>query len=306
VPARQLGAAFTSPVTLGIVVAYVVGKPLGIAGASALTTWLSRGRLRPAVGWGAVTAGGAISGIGFTIALLIADRAFEGGRLAEAKIGVLAAVVLSFALTWCVTLVLSRLPRAVRRRALLGRAEQLEDLATPVDQERDHIRGPHDALVTVVEYGDFECPYCGEAEPVIRDLLAGFGDVRYVWRHLPLADVHPHAVMAARAAEAAGGQGRFWEMYDQIFAHSQALDGPGLHRLATSIGLDMERFRRDLDTRSVAVRVAEDAETADLSNVSGTPTFFINGRRHYGAYDIQSLSAVVRTALERVRAVRPH
>lgn len=306
IDARQLAAAFTSPVTLGIVVAYVVGKPLGIVGASALTTRLSRGRLRPAVGWGAVTAGGTISGIGFTIALLIADRAFQGGRLAEAKVGILAAVVLSFLLTWCVTLVLNRLPRAVRRRALLGKSQQLEDLAVPVDPERDHVRGPHDALVTVVEYGDFECPYCGEAEPVIRDLLADFGDVRYVWRHLPLADVHPHAVQAARATEAAAEQDRFWEMHDQIFAHPQALDSRGLERLATAIGLDIERFRRDVETRAVAVRVAEDAESADLSNVSGTPTFFINGRRHYRAYDIESLSAGVRGALERAKAALHH
>lgn len=192
------------------------------------------------------------------------------------------------------------------RRALLGKAQQLEDLAVPVNPERDHVRGPHDALVTVVEYGDFECPYCGEAEPVIRDLLADFGDVRYVWRHLPLADVHPHAVQTARAAEAAAEQDRFWEMHDQIFAHPQALDVRGLERLAEAAGLDMERFRHDLESRAVAVRVAEDAESADLSNVSGTPTFFINGRRHYRAYDIETLSAAVRVALERAKAALHH
>ncbi|MFD3454941.1 Na+/H+ antiporter NhaA [Streptomyces sp. NPDC058691] len=304
VNASQLSAAFTSAITLGIIAAYVIGKPLGMVGGSALTTWLSRGRLRPPVGWGAVAVGGTISGIGFTIALLIANRAFEGRQLAEAKIGILCAVLLAFVLTWLVTLVLSRLPRARRRRALLGKAQQLEDLAEPVDPGRDHIRGPHDAMVTVVEYGDFECPYCGEAEPVIRDLLADFGDVRYVWRHLPLSDVHPNAVLAARATEAAAVQERFWEMHDQIFAHPQSLDGQGLVRLATAIELDMERFRRDLDARPVAVRVAEDAESADLSNVSGTPTFFINGRRHYGAYDIETLSAAVRTALERAKTLR--
>ena len=105
----------------------------------------------------------------------------------------------------------ARLPARRRSRALLGTAETIVDLADPVDPERDHIRGPADAPVTIVEYGDFECPYCGQAEPIVRELLADFGDVRYVWRHLPLADVHPRAQMAAEAAEAAGSQGAFWQ-----------------------------------------------------------------------------------------------
>src|SRR5439155_6893381 len=111
------------------------------------------------------------------------------------------------------------LPKRLRIRALLGTTEVIADLAAPVDPERDHIRGSEDAPVTLVEYGDFECPYCGQAEPVVRELLADFGDVRYVWRHLPLSDVHPQAELAAQAAEAAAAQGAFWEMHDLLLGH---------------------------------------------------------------------------------------
>jgi protein-disulfide isomerase len=147
-----------------------------------------------------------------------------------------------------------------------------------------------------VEYGDFECPYCGQAEPIIRQLLAAFGDVRYVWRHLPLTDVHPRAQAAAEAAEAAAAQGQFWAMHDKLFRHQDALGQDALARYAGEAGLDVERFQSDLDERRGAARVAADVESADLSSVSGTPTFFINERRHYGAYDIETLSAAVRTA----------
>jgi protein-disulfide isomerase len=191
------------------------------------------------------------------------------------------------------------LPSRLRTRALLGTAESIVDLAAPVDPQRDHVRGPEDAPVTVVEYGDFECPYCGMAEPTIRELLAGRGDVRYVWRHLPLSDVHPEAQMAAEAAEAAAEQGAFWEMHDLLFRHQDALRPGELVRYAGELGLDVERFRDDLRRRTRAARVAEDVDSADLSGVSGTPTFFINGRRHYGAYDITTLTAAVTTARKR-------
>jgi protein-disulfide isomerase len=179
---------------------------------------------------------------------------------------------------------------------LFGTAESIVDLAVPVDPDRDHIRGPEDALVTLVEYGDFECPYCGLAEPVIRELLRNFGDIRYVWRHLPLNDVHPHAQLAAEAAEAAATQGAFWEMYEQLLTHQDALSRDDLVGYAAELGLDTDRFANDLDEHAGAARIAEDVDSADLSGVSGTPTFFINDRRHYGAYDIDTLSAAVRTA----------
>ncbi|MFD5779151.1 Na+/H+ antiporter NhaA [Streptomyces sp. NPDC126933] len=301
----QLARAFSSPITLGILFAYVVGKPVGILGASLLTTRLSRGQLRPPVGWGATAAGGTIAGVGFTVSLLIATLAFRGDRLEEAKIGILTAVICSFAATWLVTWVIGTLPRRPRIRALLGTAESIVDLSDPVDPDHDHVRGPRDAPVTVVEYGDFECPYCGLAEPVIRALLADFGDVRYVWRHLPLNDVHPNAQLAAEAAEAAAEQDAYWEMHDLLLGRQDALQPGDLLRYAQDLGLDADRFHRDLRSHTGAARVAEDVETADVSGVSGTPTFFVNGRRHHGAYDIAGLSAAVRAARERSALIEP-
>ncbi|HEU5158972.1 MAG TPA: Na+/H+ antiporter NhaA [Streptosporangiaceae bacterium] len=298
-----LGEAYTSPVTLGILVGYVVGKPIGILGLSALVTWISRGRLRPPVGWAAVAGGGAIAGIGFTVALLIATLAFSGPRLDEAKAGILSAALGATALTWIVVRLTALLPARLRLRALLGTAESIVDLAAPVDPARDHIRGPAAAPITVVEYGDFECQYCGQAEHVIRELMAGAGDVRYVWRHLPLSDVHPQAQLAALAAEAAAAQGKFWELHDLMLARQDALGSRDLVRYAGELGLDVERFRMDLRKNTGAAHIAEDVDSADVSGVSGTPTFFINGRRHHGAYDIAGLSAAVRTARKRV-AVR--
>ena len=211
-----LERALTSPITLGILVGYVVGKPVGILGSAWLLTRLTRGRLRPPVGWAAVAGGGTIAGIGFTVALLVATLAFQGSELEEAKLGILSAALGAALLTWLLFRATALLPRSLRIRALLGTAEPLVDLYVDVDPERDHIRGPLEAPVTVVEYGDFECPYCGQAEPVVRELLRDFGDVRYVWRHLPLNDVHPNAQLAAEAVEAAADQGAFWEMHDLL------------------------------------------------------------------------------------------
>jgi Na+/H+ antiporter NhaA len=295
--------AFTSPITLGILFGYGLGKPLGILGAAALGTRLSGGRMRPPVGWAAVLGGGTIAGIGFTVSLLIASLAFDGRQLEQAKIGVLSAVVFAMVATTAVAVVTGRLPEARRARAMLGTAQSVVDLADPVDPERDHVRGAVDAPVTVVEYGDFECPYCGQAEDVVRELLADFGDVRYVWRHLPLTDVHPHAQFAAEAAEAAAAQGRFWEMHDLLFDRQDALKIKDLLRHAKEIGLDVDAFREALKSRKGAPRVAQDVESADLSGVSGTPTFFINDRRHHGAYDIESLSAAVIAARDRALLV---
>jgi Na+/H+ antiporter NhaA len=294
-----LATAFTSPVTLGILIGYVAGKPIGIIGASWLLTRISGGRSRPPVGWAAVAGTGAAAGIGFTVSLLIANLAFTGVRLEQAKLGVLSAALVSSVLSFLVFQTVARLSPLRRSRALIGTADVLVDLAVPVDPERDHIRGPEESLVTVVEYGDFECPYCGQAEPVVRELLADHGDVRYVWRHLPLADVHPHAQLAAESAEAAAEQGRFWEMHDVLLTHQGDLRIRDLIGYATDLGLDVERFRTHLRERIGADRVAEDLESADLSNVSGTPTFFINGRRHHGAYDIETLTAEVRAAKAR-------
>jgi protein-disulfide isomerase len=171
----------------------------------------------------------------------------------------------------------------------------------PVDPARDHLRGPEKAPVTVVEYGDFECPYCGQAEPAVRELLRDFGDVRYVWRHLPLRDVHPEAQLAAEAAEAAARQGAFWDMHDRLFDHQDALSARDLIGHAAALGLDTERFATDLRKHVGRAHVNEDVDSADLSGVSGTPTFFINGKRHYGAYDIDNLRKAVKTAAARTK-----
>lgn len=291
-----LSRAYSSPITLGIIFAYVLGKPVGVAGTAWLVTKLSRGKLRPPVGWAATAGGGAIAGIGFTVSLLIAALAFQGVELREAKLGVLSAALGASALTWLVFRATAMLPKRARIRALLGSSETLVDLVVPVDPERDHVRGPLEAPVTVVEYGDFECPYCGRAEPVVRELLADFGDVSYVWRHLPLSDVHPNADLAAEASEAAAAQGAFWEMHDLLLDHQGELRPRHLQAYAERLGLDTERFHEDLQRHAHAPRIEEDVDSADISGVTGTPTFFVNEQRHDGAYDIATLSAAVKAA----------
>jgi protein-disulfide isomerase len=195
---------------------------------------------------------------------------------------------------------LRSLPAELRARQIAGTADDILDLAADVDPDRDHTRGPDNASVTIVEYGDFECSYCGQAEGVIRELLAASGDdVRYAWRHLPLNDVHPNAQLAAEASEAAAAQGKFWEMFDLLLSHQGNLQVEDLEQYARQIDLDVDRFLDDVDHREYVARVSEDVSSADESGVSGTPTFFINGRRHYGVYDIDTLSTAVRAAKNR-------
>jgi protein-disulfide isomerase len=279
----------------------VIGKPVGTAGVAWLASRVTRGRVRPPVGWGAVAGAGTVAGIGFTVSLLIASLALHGVSLAEAKVGILSAALVATGLTWVVFRLVNRLPVRPRLRALLGTTEVITDLVVPVDSARDHVRGPANAPVTVVEYGDFECPYCGQAEPAVRELLREFGDVRYVWRHLPLTDVHPHAQLAAEASEAAAAQDAFWEMHDLLLDHQGALNVRDLLGYAGSLGLDTARFAADLRGQAGADRISQDTDSADLSGVSGTPTFFVNGNRHYGAYDIETLAKAVKLAMARVK-----
>ncbi|HUG15146.1 MAG TPA: Na+/H+ antiporter NhaA, partial [Thermomicrobiales bacterium] len=289
-----LRQSLTSPITIGAVVALVLGKPLGIAGASWLASQRRFGGLPLTVGWPPLVAAGSVAGIGFTVSLLIAGLAFEGDDLTEAKVGILSASLLAAGLGSLIFRAMERLPGAVD-----GTAAPLLDLTPSVDADLDHIRGPVAAPVVLVEYGDLECPFCARAEPTLRQLFNDFDDdLSFVFRHYLLTDVHPHAEIAAEATEAAAAQGAFWEMHDTLFANQHALELADLLRYAADLGLDTERFADDLRERRHAPRVAEHAASGDRSGVSGTPTFFINGHRHYGAYDLATLTAAVRAACD--------
>jgi protein-disulfide isomerase len=181
-----------------------------------------------------------------------------------------------------------------------GMSELLLDaprLTAPVSP-RDHALGPETAPVTLVEYGDYECPYCGAAHGVTKELVRTFGDdLRFVFRHFPLTQIHPHAARAAEAAEAAGAQGRFWQMHDLLFANQPRLAPQDLVVYARALGLDLERFMADLRDHTYAPKVREDFMSGIRSGVNGTPTFFVNGVRHNGGWDLDSLEEAVREAL---------
>jgi protein-disulfide isomerase len=171
-------------------------------------------------------------------------------------------------------------------------------LAVPVSQ-RDHIRGPAAAPVTLLEYGDYECPHCGQASIVLEELRRLAGNLfRFAFRNFPLMQIHPHAEHAAEAAEAAGAQGKFWEMHDTLFEHQDALDDPHLLLYAAAIGLDAERFARELAGHAYADRVREDMVSGIWSGVQGTPTFFINDVRYEGPRDVQSMLVAIEGAAE--------
>ncbi|MGZ3667766.1 MAG: DsbA family protein [Ktedonobacterales bacterium] len=176
-------------------------------------------------------------------------------------------------------------------------------LTVPVSIERDHIRGNPNAPLTLLEYGDYECPYCGAAYPIVEEVRQRMGDrLRLVYRHFPLTQIHPHAENAAEAAETAGAQGKFWEMHDTLFEHQKALDDPDLVQYAADLGLDVVQFQADLLARVYADKVREDFMSGVRSGVNGTPTFFINGQRHDGDYDLHTLLATLERALEREKA----
>jgi protein-disulfide isomerase len=163
------------------------------------------------------------------------------------------------------------------------------DLAIPVS-ENDHWRGAADAPITLVEYGDYECPYCGSASPFLRGLQRRFGDgLRVVFRNFPRTEIHPHAQHAAEAAEAAGAQGKFWEMHDYLFTHQQALEDADLIRSAGDLGLDVDRFARELHDHVYATRVRDDVDSGVRSGVSQTPTFFLNGVHQGGVFTVPAL-----------------
>jgi protein-disulfide isomerase len=172
-------------------------------------------------------------------------------------------------------------------------------LTKPVNKERDHIQGPADAAVTLVEYGDYECPYCGAAYPIIKEVKARMGRrLRFVFRNFPITTSHPHAEQAAEAAEAAASQGKFWQMHDLLYENQKRLRDQDLRAYAEKVGLDVERFDKELAEHVHAERVHEDFLSGVRSGVNGTPTFYINGARHDDSYELEPLLR----ALERAAA----
>ena len=279
-----LAEALSSPVTWGVVIGLVAGKFLGIGAGGLGGAALRLGRLPQGVGPGQVLGGAALSGIGFTISLLIIGLSFDSPELRDqATVGVLLALGLATALGW----VVFRLAAVLLGETSAGLPTTL---ARPVDPARDHILGPASAPLTLVEYADFECPFCARATGVANEVRKHFGDgLRYVFRHLPLPDVHPYAELAAAASEAAGAQGRFWDMHDLLFAHQDQLELEDLAGYAGRLGLDVEDFLRDIDEQRHASRIREDVADAEASGARGTPTFFVGNRRHQGPYDARTL-----------------
>jgi len=288
---ETLAAAVSSPLTWGVIAGLVAGKFIGITGATALVRATGIGQLAPGMTLRRVAGGAALSGIGFTISLFIVDLAITDPVKQElARVGVLAASVIAFAFGWAMFRITDRLFPPVAVGAKLIRE---------VDPDRDHLRGNPNAPLTLVEYGDFECPFCSRATGSIDEVRAHFGDeLRYVWRHLPLERVHPHAMDAARASEAAALQGRFFEMATRMFEFQDYLEWEHVYRYADGVGCDITRFDEDLHSPKVLHRVRDDAQDAELMDLNSTPTFFVNGKRHKGPFD----AATLIRALEATRA----
>ena len=281
---ETVAAAMSSTLTWGIVAGLVIGKFVGITAATALMSTTGWGRLAPGLSLRRVAGGAALSGIGFTISLFIVDVAIEDpARQDLARVGVLIASLLAFTLSWA----LFRLTDRVSPPQPVGLT-----LVRAVDPQRDHIRGHPDAPLVLVEYGDYECPFCGRATGAIDEVRAHFGDdLLYVWRHFPLQRAHPRSFDAARASEGAALQGKFFEMGRELFAHQDDLEWSDMYRYAVGIGLDIEQFDQDVRVHSSKVlhRVRDDAQDAEVMDLNSTPTFFVNGKRHKGPWDAASL-----------------
>ncbi|WP_433431569.1 Na+/H+ antiporter NhaA [Nonomuraea sp. CA-141351] len=286
---ESLRAALTSPVSIGVALGLLLGKFAGIS----LGTWIPLrfgwGILPGNLVWGQLLGGAAVSGIGFTVALFIVDLAFADNPAirTEAKIGILAGSLLSAALGW----VIFRLAwdrGGVCAPPEAEPAEELPDRLTVPVGPRDHVRGPEDAAVTIVEYGDFECPYCGRLHPILEELRQKNPDVRLVFRHFPLPTLHPRATAAAIVSEAAADQGRFWEMHDILYDNQRFLTDS-----------DLEHYGAELDVNPWAdvpghsARITRHQESGRDSGVRGTPTLFLNGMRYQGPLNLNAISRAV-------------
>jgi len=282
--AQSLSAAARSPLTWGIVAGLVLGKFIGITSATWFMSRTGLGQLAPGLRLRRVAGGAALSGIGFTISLFIVDIAIsDPAKQDQARIGVIAASLIALVLGWAIFHITD----------LVSPPEPIGlKLIRPVDLERDHVRGNPEAPLTLVEYGDYECPFCSRATGGIDEVREHFGDdLLYVWRHLPLERVHPRAFDAARAAEAAGLQGKYFEMGIELFAHQDDLEWSDIYRYANAVGLDLEQFDQDVRVHPSKVlhRVQDDAQDAEAMDLNSTPTFFVNGKRHKGPWDSASL-----------------
>ncbi|GAB3163730.1 Na+/H+ antiporter NhaA [Microbispora hainanensis] len=277
-----LAGAARSTLTWGIVGGLVAGKLLGVFGSSALLRRLKLGELGAGLTLDRVLGGAVLCGIGFTISLFIVDLAIDD-ELAknEARVGVLAASVIAFVLAT----ITFRISDAARPDDDSG-----QTLARPVDPERDHVLGDPHAPFTIVEYGDFQCGFCLKATGSILEVRDVLGDrLRYVWRHAPLVQIHPNALAAAEAAEAAAAQGRFFDFARTILDDQDNQLPSDIIRIANDLGLDLEQFEKDLISAEVTGRVRDDMLDAEAMNITAVPTLFINGRRHVGPYDARSL-----------------
>lgn len=187
----------------------------------------------------------------------------------------------------------------------MSRGEHHPSLVLPVG-DRDHAQGAVNAPVTLVEYGDYECPYCGQAYPIVKEVQQALGSrLRFVFRNFPLSEIHPNASNAAEAAEAAGDQGKFWEMHDHLFEHQKALRPQDLLAHAATLGLDTQRLGAQLESNAHAERIREDFLSGVRSGVNGTPTFFINGKRFDGSWDRRSLLEALEAIAETGAASGP-
>lgn len=286
-----LGGAVVSSLTWGIVAGLVIGKLVGVLGSTAVLKLLRLGDFGPGLTLDRLSGGAALCGIGFTISLFIVDLAIvDEDAQNEARVGVLAASVLAFV----IATVLFRISDSLRPREDSGLT-----LARPVDPRRDHVFGSPDAPYTIVEYGDFQCGFCLKASGSIQEVHDVLGDrLRYVWRHAPLTNVHPNALAGAEASEAAALQGKFFEFERGLFADQENQRPSDIVRLARDLGLDVDRFENDLTSAEVTGRVQSDMLDAEAMGITSVPTLFVNGRRHIGPYDAQSLIRALEESAE--------
>ncbi|SEM55082.1 Na+/H+ antiporter NhaA [Nonomuraea pusilla] len=282
--AEAVRAALTSPISIGVAVGLVAGKFAGISIGTWLPLRLGWGVLPGNLVWGQLLGGAAVSGIGFTVALFIVDLAFDDPSVqSQAKIGILAGSLLSAVLGWIVFRLAWDRGGVCAPPEAEPEEELPEALAAPVGPD-DHVRGPADAPITIVEYGDFECPYCGRLHPVLDELLRRNPDVRLVFRHFPLRTLHPRAASAAIVAESAADRGRFWDMHDVLYDNQRFLTDRDLERYAAELDVDPWG-----DVPAHVSRIAEDEESGRAGGVRGTPTLFLNGVRYQGPLDLDSI-----------------